>query len=527
MTLSTSLRAARRVSTPLITIRTPDMAMTTETIEKAVTNGHVAPLLVWDCVRGCQWRNGEGMAAAWHAMGRSQMNAKPPADPTAQNTFRTDLAKATIQLVNLLEMCMKLPEDTVVIVMNMHMHWDKPLILQAAWNLRDHFKADFRTLIMLTDNSAIIPSALRDALPLVEELPTTEELGAIVEEQFEAATGKKPDDETRAKAIDAVCGLPAFSAEQSIALSFEKKGEQVVLNVESAWDRKRALIEQTNGLSVWHGKDNFSTLGGLRSMKNFMLDVLQGNDKPRLIVLIDEIADAFAGSGADGGGDSSGTTQEMQGTFLSEMQNREYPGAILLGPPGTGKSQFSKSLAGEAGCPCVMLDISKMKSKYVGSSNENLHAALSVIHAISQGKALFLSTCNALSTLTPQMKRRFNLGIFFLDLPDFEEREAIWQGYLNHYQLDAAQKRPNDEGWTGADIKQCCNLAWRLNKPLMHVASFLTPVSQTDAERINALRQGSSGKFLSASYPGKYTFKPDVPAEATGSKRRSYSIKEN
>ena len=53
------------------------------------------------------------------------------------------------------------------------------------------------------------------------------------------------------------------------------------------------------------------------------------------------------------------------------------------------------------------------------------------------------------------------MGTFFFDLPDAVEREAIWKVYLAKSQFsDAAREHPNDEGWTGAEIKECCRKAW-------------------------------------------------------------------
>lgn len=505
--LTAAFKASRRVSTPLIAIKTPDQAITVETIKSAVKNGTEPPVILWDCIRGCQWLNEPGLEVCFRIIAAKGANVPLPSRADELDRFRTELGRATVVLVNALEAAQKLPASSVLIVMNAHMHWDKPPVIQAAWNLRDPFKGNGRTLVLLTDSSATIPSGLRDALPLAEELPSLEELGVLVDEQCEAAGLENLDKATRSLAVDAVCGLPAFNAEQSIALSFVRRDGAIVLDTKAAWDRKRALVEQTNGLSVYRGNDTFSMYGGHEAMKSFAMDLAHGEEPARAYVLIDEINDALAGSGADGSGDSSGTSQEMHGTLLSTMENRGYTGFITVGPTGTGKSAFCKALAGETNSPLIIFDFSKMKSKFVGSSNENLHAALDVVYSISQGKALFIATCNSASQLTAQLKARFSLGIFFVDLPDAAERELIWNVWLKHFKLDAKQPRPADEGWNGREIRSCCSLAWRLRKPLVYAAQYLTHASQTDADSIERLRQGASGKFLSSSYPGSYEYR--------------------
>lgn len=241
---------------------------------------------------------------------------------------------------------------------------------------------------------------------------------------------------------------------------------------------------------------------------------------------------AFAGASSDmGGGDSSGTTQEMHGTFLSEMQNQEYTGMIIIGPPGTGKSAFAKSLAGETKRLLIVLDLSGMKSKFVGSSNENLNNALAVIRSVSQGKAFFIATCNAVAQLPTELKRRFKEATYFMDLPSAAERKPIWDIYIKKFGLDTKQKLPVDDNWTGADIKQACQLAWRLRRPLVKAATYLTPVAKTDAARIERLRRDSSGKYLSASHEGDYIYHEQpagfVPAESHKEKRGLRVAEEN
>jgi SpoVK/Ycf46/Vps4 family AAA+-type ATPase len=72
----------------------------------------------------------------------------------------------------------------------------------------------------------------------------------------------------------------------------------------------------------------------------------------------------------------------------------------------------------------------------------------------------FIGTCNDISKLPPEFARAERVdGVFFIDLPTKEQRELIWQIYLDQFGLDATQRRPEDDGWTGAEVKSCCRLA--------------------------------------------------------------------
>src|SRR5256885_15006009 len=92
----------------------------------------------------------------------------------------------------------------------------------------------------------------------------------------------------------------------------------------------------------------------------------------------------------------------------------------------------------------------------------------SIIDAVSQGRSLWIATCNSITSLPPELRRRFTLGTFFFDLPSAEERRAIWNIYVNRWRLTG--ELPDDEGWTGAEIKECCRKAWRLTLSLRESA---------------------------------------------------------
>jgi SpoVK/Ycf46/Vps4 family AAA+-type ATPase len=165
---------------------------------------------------------------------------------------------------------------------------------------------------------------------------------------------------------------------------------------------------------------------------------------------------------------------------------------------------ISKAAGNTGGIPTIGFDLSAMKNGIVGSSGERLRTALSIIDAVSGGRSLWLATCNSIASLPPELRRRFTLGTFFFDLPSPEEREAIWAIYTAKYQVGGP--RPQDDNWTGAEVKECCRKAYRLRMSLEESAAYIVPVARSASDQIESLRQQSSGKYISASHLGVYEY---------------------
>ena len=206
---------------------------------------------------------------------------------------------------------------------------------------------------------------------------------------------------------------------------------------------------------------------------------------------------------AGAGSDTSGVATDMHGALLTWMQDHHANGSIFIGPPGAAKSVLAKAAGNAGGIPTIAFDLGAMKSSLVGESGARLRNSLKVIESISQGRAYFIATCNSIDSVSPELRRRFKSGVFFYDLPSASERAAIWTIYLRKFKL-ANQPLPPDDGWTGAEIEQAADLAWRLKLSLKDAANYIVPVSKSDAQRIKSLRQQADGRFISASYPGVY-----------------------
>ena len=191
------------------------------------------------------------------------------------------------------------------------------------------------------------------------------------------------------------------------------------------------------------------------------------------------------------------------------MQDREADGIVLTVPPGAAKSAVAKASGNTASIPTIAFDLAAMESSLVGASTDRLRTALTIIDAVFQGRKLSIATCNSAASLPPELRRRFTLGTFFFDLLTPENREIIWQIQFKKYGVRG--DLPNDDGWTGAEIKECCRKAHRLGMTLTQAARYIVPMSRSAAEQVKALRQMASGKFISASTLGVYQYQENPP----------------
>jgi hypothetical protein len=357
-----------------------------------------------------------------------------------------------------------------------------------------------RTFLVVLSPVVQIPVELEKLFVVIEHcLPDREQLEGIARE----LTADHPDDMPQGndlhRVLDAAAGLTRYEAEGAFALSLTRHN---AIRPESIWELKAQALKKNNLLTLHRGDERFDSLGGLANLKNFCSRAMR-----------------------------SGKSVPARGV-------------LLLGVPGVGKSAFAKSLGNETGRPTLLLDIGALYGSLVGATEANVRQALKIADAMSPAilfideveKSLsglgstgdsgvstrlfgtlltYLSdrtsdtfvvgTCNDISKLPPEFSRaeRWD-GVFFLDLPQAPEKDAIWQLYRSQYGIPESQSRPDDTSWTGAEIKACCRLAALLDVPLTQAAHQVVPVAVTAAEQVERLRTWASGRCLSASAPGIY-----------------------
>jgi hypothetical protein len=474
-TIYEKLTKAYKVSCPIASLTTSDPAQAVRSIVAALPDCQVVS---WDIADGITIPQ--------------QSNVDKAKEACATADLTDDVFNLTTALVS----AKKLPKACVLVVHNAHRFIDAPEIMQAIWNLRDAFKSPRRMLILMGTSIRLPVELQHDVIELDEPLPTHDEYKDVIK-KIASAASIDVDEQRLTDAASASQGLSAFAAEQLAALNLSKAGG---ISVDGVWKDKCNKINETPGLKVV-SSGSFKDVAGVENCKGFLKGILNGRDKPNSIVFVDEIEKALGGSGSD----SSGVSQDQLGVLLQWMQDKRATGCIFVGPPGAAKSALAKASGGEASIPTIQLDLGGMKGSLVGESESRIRDALKVVDSVSGGKTLWLATCNSLTALPPELRRRFAYGTWFFDLPTIEERKAIWKLYCVKHEQKAPSKELLAQEWTGAEIESCCQIAWRTNTTLEKASKYIVPVSKAASQQIASLRAGADGRFLSASHEGIYS----------------------
>ncbi len=206
-------------------------------------------------------------------------------------------------------------------------------------------------------------------------------------------------------------------------------------------------------------------------------------------------------------------------------------GALLVGPPGTGKTLLAKAVAGEAKVPFYSLSGSDFVEMFVGVGASRVRDLFKQAkekspciifideidaigrargRSVSQGAnderentlnqlltemdgfgtnsgVIILAATNRADILDRALLRagRFDRQIY-VDLPDLNERKAIFQVHLKPLKLDKALDldflAKQTPGFSGADIANICNeaalIAARHNKKTVDKQDFLDAVDR-------------------------------------------------
>lgn len=190
----------------------------------------------------------------------------------------------------------------------------------------------------------------------------------------------------------------------------------------------------------------------------------------------------------------------------ARIEKLPYPkGVLLVGVPGCGKSLAAKALSQMWQKPLLKLDVGRLFGSLVGLTEERTREALKITESMSpcilwideiekglsgvsssgildsgvtarmfgtiltwmqeKEKPIFvIATANDVSKLPPELLRKGRFDeIFFVDLPNSEERKEIWKIQLEKYKgtlpftvsnRDLNHLSELTDGFTGAEIEE-------------------------------------------------------------------------
>jgi len=392
---------------------------------------------------------------------------------------------------------------TILVLRNFHRFLGNAEVIQALDSVVSQGKVN-HTFVVILSPVIQIPIELERQFVVVEhDLPGRDQLEQIATE-IALEPGELPEGDDLRLVLDAASGLTRMEAENAFSLSLVRHRK---LAPETLWELKTGALKKSGLLTLHRGGESFDDLGGLRCLKGFCINALEGSRK-------------------------------------GSVRAR---GVLLLGVPGVGKSAFAKALGNQTGRPTLVLDVGSLMGSLVGQTEERTRQALRIADAMAPcilfidevEKALsgsqssgqtdsgvsarllgtllswlndhvsdvfVVATANDVSKLPPELTRaeRFD-GIFFLDLPDREEKDLIWRMYIEKFGLRTDQILPQDRDWTPAEIKATCRLASLFDDSVHHAAQYIVPIAVTAGESVEKLRNWASGRCLAADQPGIYT----------------------
>ena len=230
-------------------------------------------------------------------------------------------------------------------------------------------------------------------------------------------------------------------------------------------NEKKQIISQTEILEYWSAKEKINNIGGVDNLKQWL--------------------------------------KKRKTSFGIQASNYGLPtprGLLLVGIQGTGKSLTAKAIASEWQLPLLKLDVGKLFGGIVGESESRLRQMIEVSETLSpcilwideidkafsnieskgdsgtsnrvlatfiswlseKTKPVFVvATANNVDLLPLEIIRngRFD-EIFFLDLPQNQEREQIFKIHIKEFRPNKWQDFDYDklvllsESFSGAEIKQ-------------------------------------------------------------------------
>ena len=390
-----------------------------------------------------------------------------------------------------------------------------------------------RKNIVFVSPELVIPDTLQKEITIVDfPLPNLEEIKAKLNKMLAQNKNVKCDTLTE-EGKDRICkcalGLTLQEAENAFALAMVNDGRIDDSDIKIILDEKAQIIKKSGILEFIQSDFSIEDVGGLDNLKNWL--------------------------------------KKRNNSWSERAKKYCIPapkGVLVTGVPGCGKSLTAKAMSTMWQLPLLRLDLGKIFSGIVGSSEENMRKAIQTAEAVApsilwvdeiekglngvsssndsgvssrifgtfltwmqekDAPVFVIATANNINSLPPELLRKGRFDeIFFVDLPTLKERVDIFKVHLTRRLKDAevSQNIPlteetykklakMTEGFIGAEIEQVvvsalCE-AFFENRALEFsdfekIIKTTVPLSTTQREQILALRQWANVRAVSATSTG-------------------------
>ena len=449
----------------------------------------------------------------------------------------------------------KAPEPTVFVFLDLHHQLGvggrpaEPGLVRAILDVAQAFKSGPvpHTLLMVAPGLTL-PVDLEKVVTVVDlPLPDAAEISTALESIVFANRDAIRDElvgDDRMRLIQAAQGLTLWEADNAFARAIVTDRVLDADDIALILEEKRQTIRKSGLLEFIPSNRSLDEVGGLDNLKRWLL--------------------------------------KRDGAWLPEAAEWSLPapkGLLITGVPGCGKSLTAACVSAQWGLPLLRLDVGRVFSGLVGSSEQNMRNALKLAEAVApsilwideiekgfgsvggggdsgtsqrvfgtfltwmqekQSSVFVIATANKIDALPPEFLRKGRFDeIFFVDLPTQTEREAIWQLHLDR-RLSGKSKAGGgfdpttealsrlstvSEGFSGAEIEQAvigaCFDAFADRRPvtiddLLRTVGNTVPLSVTQAEQITRVREWAASRAVAATAAdSRDSYQHSAPADRT------------
>jgi SpoVK/Ycf46/Vps4 family AAA+-type ATPase len=368
----------------------------------------------------------------------------------------------------------KIPEstNTVFVLKDWHFVFKSPHdaryapIIREIKNLAQSLKTSRKTIIF-TSHQLELPMELIEEMTIMEfPLPDIEEIDALLN-QLIVSEKLQLHDSAREQLIKAFQGLSRTRITKVLAKAIAAKQHIDESDIDMVLEEKKQAILKTGILEFYNPSESLKNVGGLDNLKQWV--------------------------------------RMRRDTFTDSARQYGIPnpkGVLLVGIQGTGKSLSAKTIAHEWHLPLLRLDTGRLFGGIVGQSESSMRQMIKLSEAIAPcilwideidkafgnitsgtdgdsgtsrrvfgtlltwmqektSSVFIVATANNVQILPPELLRKGRFDeIFFLNLPNFTERQEIFRVHLQRlrpsrlreFDLDNLAKL--SENFSGAEIEQ-------------------------------------------------------------------------